>query len=153
MFERDGGFDGTKRFLCAADGHVEPALPPGRDRRFATISLPERVVACTAENGELAVATVQYRITDLAPTVRFLEERHALEGELPNVVGREVSTFGHRFGHFNLFPREPGANLRHVDATPCERFFDARQGDRELPNAARPGTLPLAFSNPIGVEP
>ncbi|MCC6663251.1 MAG: CehA/McbA family metallohydrolase [Polyangiaceae bacterium] len=106
----------------AADLHLHQA--PSVD---ADIGLPERVVAVAAEGVEFAVATDHYVVTDLAPTVRWLEQRGLLSSKLSTVVGSEVSTLGRRFGHFNVFPLKVGDNVRYVDVTPGELFADARR--------------------------
>ncbi len=106
----------------AADLHLHQA--PSVD---ADIGLAERVVAIAAEGVELAVATDHYVVTDLAPTVRWLEQRGLLTSRLQTVVGSEVSTLGRRFGHFNVFPLAVGDNVRSVGVTPAQLFADARR--------------------------
>lgn len=106
----------------SADLHLHQA--PSVD---ADIGLPERVVAIAAEGVELAVATDHYVVTDLAPTVRWLEQRGLLTTRVQTVVGSEVSTLGRRFGHFNVFPLRTDQNVRSVDVTPSELFASARK--------------------------
>lgn len=106
----------------SADLHLHQA--PSVD---ADVGLPERVVAIAAEGVELAVATDHYVVTDLAPTVRWLEQRGLLSVKLQTVVGSEVSTLGRRFGHFNVFPLKTGQNVAYTDVTPSELFASARK--------------------------
>lgn len=106
----------------AADLHLHQA--PSVD---ADISLENRVVSVAAEGLELAVATDHYAVTDLAPVVRELRAEGVLSVPLSTIVGTEVSTLGRRFGHFNVFPLEPGQNIRYRDVTPSELFADARK--------------------------
>ena len=93
----------------------------------ADISLPARVISVAAEGVELAVATDHYVVTDLAPTVAYLRERGVLSSKLLTVRGCEVSTVGHRFGHFNVFPLTPERNVVFDNTTPSELFADARR--------------------------
>ena len=106
----------------SADLHLHQA--PSVD---ADISLPIRVVSVAAEGVELAVATDHYVVTDLAPTVAFLRERGVLSNKMLTVAGTEVSTVGHRFGHFNVFPLSPERNVIYDSTTPSELFADARR--------------------------
>lgn len=126
----------------SAESHVEASLPrvvdtPGwlsADLHLhqapsvdADIGLVERVVAIAAEGVELAVATDHYVVTDLAPSVRWLEQRGLLTSKLQTMIGSEVSTLGRRFGHFNVFPLKTGSNVKYLDVTPSELFADARK--------------------------
>jgi hypothetical protein len=106
----------------SADLHLHQA--PSVD---ADISLPIRVVSIAAEGVELAVATDHYVVTDLAPTVSYLLERGVLSSKVLTVPGTEVSTLGHRFGHFNVFPLTPERNVVFENTTPSELFADARK--------------------------
>jgi len=108
--------------FISADLHLHQA--PSVD---ADVSLENRVVSVAAEGVELAVATDHYTVTDLAPTVSYLRERGILSTPLSTIAGSEVSTLGKRFGHFNVFPLEPGQNVRYRDVTPSELFADARR--------------------------
>lgn len=92
----------------------------------ADLGLAERVVAIAAEGVELAVATDHYAITDLAPTVTALRQAGLLARDVQTLRGSEVSTLGRRFGHFNVFPLQPGARLVYEDTTPSELFAAAR---------------------------
>jgi hypothetical protein len=93
----------------------------------ADISLENRVISIAAEGVEFAVATDHYVVTDLAPTVRELEEQGVLVSKLATMIGTEVSTLGDRFGHFNVFPLERGQTVKYRDVTPSELFADARK--------------------------
>jgi len=110
----------------SADLHLHQA--PSVD---ADISLPIRVVSVAAEGLEVAVATDHYVVTDLAPTVRFLREKGVLSSKLVTIAGSEVSTLGHRFGHFNVFPLALDRNVVFENTTPSSLFADAR---RQAPN-------------------
>jgi hypothetical protein len=105
-----------------ADLHLHQA--PSVD---AEIGLAERVVSIAAEGVELAVATDHYAVTDLAPTVRWLRERGILSVPLQTMIGSEVSTLGHRFGHFNVFPLRMGQNVVYRDTSPARLFADAKR--------------------------
>lgn len=106
----------------SADLHLHQAASVDAD-----IGMPERVVAIAAEGVEFAVATDHYVVTDLGPTVRWLEQQGLLTSPVQTVAGSEVSTLGRRFGHFNVFPLKPGSNVRYRDVTPSELFADARK--------------------------
>lgn len=106
----------------AADLHLHQA--PSVD---ADIGLAERVISIVAEGVEVAVATDHYVVTDLAPTVRALRRDGLLASPLSTIAGCEVSTLGHRFGHFNVFPLPSRANVVHWNTTPSALFADARK--------------------------
>jgi hypothetical protein len=106
----------------SADLHLHQA--PSVD---ADISLPARVVSVAAEGVELAVATDHYAVTDLAPTVRWLQDSGVLVTPLQTMAGSEVSTVGHRFGHFNVFPLAVHQNVKFVDRTVDQLLADARR--------------------------
>jgi hypothetical protein len=108
--------------VISADLHLHQA--PSVD---ADVSLPARVVSVAAEGVELAVATDHYVVTDLEPIVRALQSEGVLTAELATWIGTEVSTLGHRFGHFNVFPLEAHQNVRYRDTTVDELFADARR--------------------------
>lgn len=93
----------------------------------AGIGRPERIVSVAAEGIELAVATDHYVVTDYGPTVAELLLRGELARPIATVVGSEVSTVGNRFGHFNLFPMQPGTNVRYENTTPRDLFADMRR--------------------------
>ncbi len=105
-----------------ADLHLHQA--PSVD---ADVSLPARVVAIAAEGVEFAVATDHYVITDLAPTVRWMRERGALNAKLQTMAGTEVSTVGNRFGHFNVYPIPQSAKVEYEDTTAKKLFANIRQ--------------------------
>lgn len=106
----------------AADVHLHQA--PSVD---ADIGMDQRVVSIAAEGVEFAVATDHYVVTDLAPTVKRLERSGALTQHVQTMPGCEVSTLGHRFGHFNVFPLKPGAVVRFLDTDVDTLFRDARK--------------------------
>ena len=106
----------------AADLHLHQA--PSID---ADISVPLRVIAIAAEGVEFAVSTDHFVVTDLEPTVRWLRREGILNAPLLTVPGSEVSTIGHRFGHFNVFPLRTDQNVVYRDTTVDELFADARR--------------------------
>lgn len=106
----------------SADLHLHQA--PSVD---ADVSLEARVIAVAAEGLELAVATDHYVVTDLYPTVRDLVAEGVLARPLLTVPGCEVSTLWTRFGHFNVFPLPPNANVTYRDTTPAGLFASARR--------------------------
>ncbi|MEZ4223153.1 MAG: CehA/McbA family metallohydrolase [Polyangiaceae bacterium] len=106
----------------AADLHLHQA--PSVD---ADIGLAERVVSIAAEGVELAVATDHYVVTDLSPTVQWLTKRGLLTRALSTISGSEVSTLGHRYGHFNVFPLSADRNVAYWNTTPSALFADARR--------------------------
>jgi hypothetical protein len=106
----------------SADLHLHQA--PSVD---ADISFEARVVAIAAEGVELAVATDHYAITDLRPTVQALRTSGRLATPVLTMVGSEVSTVGHRFGHFGLFPLQPGDEIAYENTTPKRLFADMRR--------------------------
>jgi hypothetical protein len=104
-----------------ADLHLHQA--PSVD---ADISLPARITAIAAEGVEFAVATDHYVTTDLAPTVKWMQEKGALMAKLQTMAGQEVSTTGNRFGHFNVFPLKKEPIVAH-DTTAKKLFASIRQ--------------------------
>jgi hypothetical protein len=110
----------------AADLHLHQA--PSID---ADISLPMRVIAVAAEGVEFAVPTDHFVVTDLGPTIRWLRREGILSSPLLTVPGTEVSTIGHRFGHFNVFPLRTAQNVVYRDTTADELFADARRQSPE----------------------
>ncbi len=105
----------------AADLHLHQA--PSID---ADIGYSERVIAVAAEGVELAVATDHYVVSDLGPTVKELRKSGKLASPLMTMIGSEVSTVGHLFGHFNVFPLKMNARIGYVNTTPHQLFADAR---------------------------
>jgi hypothetical protein len=93
----------------------------------ADVSFDNRVIAVAAEGVELAVATDHYVVTDLEPTVRALQRHGHLHTPLATLPGSEISTTGHRFGHFNAFPLPLDAELAYHDVTPQALFASARR--------------------------
>ena len=106
----------------SADLHLHQA--PSVD---ADVGLAERVISIAAEGVELAVATDHYVVTDLSPTVRWLTGRGLLTRPLSTIAGSEVSTLGHRYGHFNVFPLTQARNVSYWNTTPTQLFADARK--------------------------
>ncbi len=106
----------------ASDLHLHQA--PSVD---ADIGLAERVISIAAEGVELAVATDHYVVTDLAPTVKWLRKRGILSRPVSTIAGCEVSTLGHRYGHFNVFPLTRSRNVSYWNTTPSQLFADARK--------------------------
>jgi hypothetical protein len=106
----------------AADLHLHQAASVDAD-----ISFDNRVIAVAAEGVELAVATDHYEVTDLAPTVGALVRSGRLSRPLATMPGSEISTTGHRFGHFNSFPLPLDAEIPYHDVTPQELFAAARK--------------------------
>jgi len=106
----------------AADMHLHEVSSVDAD-----VGRPERIVSVAAEGIELAVATDHYVVTDYGPTVADLLRRGELARPISTVPGSEVSTVGNRFGHFNLFPMQPGTNVRYENTTPRELFAEMRR--------------------------
>lgn len=98
----------TRGFL-AADLHLHAA--PSSD---APMSLEDRVRSLAAVGVEVGVATDHNQVTDYAPAIRAA----GLEDFVASVVGEEVTTNGHRLGHWNIFPVAPDSEpLRYKDTT------------------------------------
>lgn len=106
----------------SADLHLHQA--PSVD---ADISNAARVISVAAEGVELAGATDHYVVADLGPTIRELERSGRLTTRVLSMMGSEISTVGHLFGHFNLLPMEPGQNVNYTDTTPKQLFAEMRQ--------------------------
>ncbi len=98
----------------------------------ADISDAARVVSVAAEGVELAVASDHYTAHDLAPAVARLVERGQLARPIITIVGSEVSTVGHLFGHFNLFPVSGPPAVEYEDTRPRPLFAAMRAA---APNA------------------
>lgn len=106
----------------SADLHLHQAASVDAD-----IACSTRVVSVAAEGVELAAATDHYVVTDYAPSVAALLESGALARPILTVAGTEVSTVGHRFGHFNLFPMPLDEEVEYADTTPRALFADMRR--------------------------
>jgi hypothetical protein len=106
----------------AADLHLHQAPSVDSD-----VSLEARIVAVAAEGVELAVATDHYAVTDFYPVVRDLVSSGVLARPLLTIAGSEVSTLWTRFGHFNVFPLPPDADIEYRDTTPSRLFASARK--------------------------
>ncbi len=110
----------------SADLHLHQAASVDADVAFST-----RLISVAAEGVEVAVATDHYAVTDFAPAMARLLSRGELSTPLITITGSEVSTVGHRFGHFNVFPMPPHGHVHYENTTPHELFEDAR---RAAPN-------------------
>jgi hypothetical protein len=106
----------------SADLHLHQA--PSVD---ADISYEARVIAIAAEGVELAAATDHYAVTDLRPTVQALRTSGQLATPVLTMIGSEVSTVGHRFGHFGLFPMKVGDEVAYENTTPKRLFSEMRR--------------------------
>ncbi|MBL8740551.1 MAG: CehA/McbA family metallohydrolase, partial [Myxococcales bacterium] len=94
--------------------HSEPSYD-------APQSLDERVVSLVVAGVEVGVATDHNRVTDYRPAI----ERLGLQRFVASVVGNEVTTEEMGFGHFNIFPLEPGATPIAYRRTNPAAIFDA----------------------------
>jgi hypothetical protein len=106
----------------SADLHLHQA--PSVD---ADISYEQRLIAVAAEGVDLAVATDHYVVSDLRPTLIALRQSGRLATPVLTLVGSEISTTGHRFGHFGAFPLKPGDDIPFENTTPKRLFADVRR--------------------------
>ena len=135
--------------VLSADLHLHQV--PSVD---ADVALSTRVLSVAAEGVELAVASDHYAITDLGPTVAALRAAGKLASELMTMVGTEVSTVGHRFGHFNVFPIAPTAQIDYEDTT-ARQLFDSMR--RAAPDGViqvnHPRLRGIGYFGAFGVDP
>lgn len=90
----------------------------------SAVSLEDRVISCVGEGLDLIVATDHNFITDLAPVVEKLQ----LTRWVKSIVGNEITTRKHMFGHFNAFPltvdtNEPGNGASLFEGTIAANLF------------------------------
>ena len=108
--------------VVAADLHLHQA--PSVD---ADIACSTRVISVAAEGIEFAVASDHYTVSDLGPAVAALTNKGLLANRLITMSGTEVSTVGHRFGHFNLYPAPANADIAYENTTPRQMFGEMRK--------------------------
>lgn len=108
----------TKGWI-AADLHLHAAPSPD-----APQSLADRVRSLAAGGVEVGVATDHNRVTDYRPAIA----ETGLSKFVASIVGDEVTTEEMAFGHFNVFPLEPGSPpLRYEATNPGDIFREARK--------------------------
>jgi hypothetical protein len=108
--------------FVSADLHLHQA--PSVD---ADIACSTRVISIAAEGIEFAVASDHYTVQDLGPAVAALTNKGLLASRLITMAGTEVSTVGHRFGHFNLYPAPAKADIKYENTTPRQMFAEMRK--------------------------
>lgn len=107
----------TRGFI-SADLHLHAVPSPD-----APQSLEDRVRSLAAAGVEVGVATDHNKVTDYREAIRA----EGLGAEVASIVGDEVTTEDTQFGHFNVFPLEPGsAPLRFEGTSPSALFAEAR---------------------------
>jgi hypothetical protein len=107
--------------FVSADLHLHQA--PSVD---ADIACSTRVISVAAEGIEFAVASDHYAVGDLGPAVQAMTRAGLLANRLITAPGTEVSTVGHRFGHFNLYPAPPGTDIAYENTSPHRMFAEMR---------------------------
>ncbi len=96
--------------------HAEPSFD-------APQPLDSRILGLAASGVEVGVATDHNRVTDYTPVISAL----GLKSAFRSVVGDEVTTDEMAFGHFNVFPLEPGsAPLGYRRTSPSGILDEAR---------------------------
>jgi hypothetical protein len=108
--------------FVSADLHLHQA--PSVD---ADIACSTRVISVAAEGIEFAVASDHYTAGDLGPAVTALTNKGLLASRLITMAGTEVSTVGHRFGHFNLYPVPLKGDVNYENTTPRQMFAEMRK--------------------------
>jgi hypothetical protein len=106
----------------AADLHLHQAPSPDAD-----ISNTTRVVSIAAEGVEFAVASDHYAAGDLQPALTALAQSGELTTRLRVMRGSEITTQGHDFGHFNVFPLDSVAGIPFENTTPRALFSAVRR--------------------------
>jgi len=89
------------------------------------------VISVAAEGVEFAIPTDHYVVTDLSPSIAALTSSGLLASRVLTVPGSEISTVGHRFGHFNLYPMQPGQQITYENTTPRRMFAEMRRASPE----------------------
>jgi len=108
--------------VVAADLHLHQARSPDADIADRT-----RVVSIAAEGLEFAVASDHYAVGDLGPALAELVKSGELSSRMIVVRGSEITTTGHDFGHFNVFPLDSVAGIPFENTTPKALFGAVRK--------------------------
>lgn len=106
----------------AADLHLHQAPSPDADIANST-----RVISIAAEGVEFAVASDHYTVGDLEPALSALRRSGELTSRLLVMRGSEITTQGHDFGHFNVFPLDTVAGIPFENTTPHQLFGAVRR--------------------------
>jgi hypothetical protein len=105
-----------------ADLHLHQARSPDADIADRT-----RVISVAAEGLEFAVASDHYTVGDLGPALDELTRSGELSSRLIVVRGSEITTMGHDFGHFNVFPLDSVEGIPFENTTPKLLFGAVRK--------------------------
>jgi len=97
-------------------------------------NMNERIISLIGENVEFAVATDHNHNTDYQPTIDELEANEHITA----VVGNEVST---SYGHLNIFPLDPNANIVNQKLEAPELFSLIRKEKNDA------GVIPIIQIN------
>lgn len=101
------------RGLVACDPHVHTF----EVSRHGDASLVERMITLAGEGIELPVATDHNVFVDYRPVLEQLGLQHLMTP----VVGNEVTT---KYGHFNIFPAEPDADIPNFRAENWDELME-----------------------------
>jgi hypothetical protein len=112
--------------MVSGDFHLHMKNSPD-----SAVSLEDRVISCVGEGLELMVSTDHNFITDLAPVVKKL----GLGRWVNSIVGNEITTRKHFFGHFIAFPLQQDLSKPFNGASAYEKVTAA-----ELMAAATSGS-------------
>jgi hypothetical protein len=136
------------RGAVSAPGWIAAELHAHTAASFdAPVRARTRVASALALGVELMAVTDHNAVTDLSGAVK------ALGGRLLLVAGQEVTTQGHLFGHFNVFPLDPGrAPLRWRHTSPALLFAEARKRKKSLIQVNHPQMGSIGYFDQMGLD-
>ncbi|MGI8908061.1 MAG: CehA/McbA family metallohydrolase [Candidatus Sumerlaeaceae bacterium] len=107
----------------------------------SAVSLEDRVISCIGEGLEVLVATDHNYVTDLEPVIQKL----GLSRWGRSIIGNEITTRKHMFGHFNAFPMVANSNKPGNGASMFEKTVAAKLMEDA---AATPGEQVVQINHP-----
>ncbi len=105
-----------------ADLHLHQARSPDADIADRT-----RLISIAAEGLEFAVASDHYTVGDFGPALDELTRSGELTRRPIVIRGSEITTMGHDFGHFNVFPLDSVEGIPFENTTPKALFGAVRK--------------------------
>lgn len=111
----------------------------------SAVSLEDRVISCVGEGLDVLVATDHNYVTDLNPVI----EKLGLSRWARAIIGNEITTRRHNFGHFIAFPLVPDPTKPGNGATVFDKTIAAKLLDEA---DAAPGEQVLQVNHPRAGE-
>jgi hypothetical protein len=126
------------RGWLAADLHLHSS-----ESFDSPVAAADQVVVAATRGLDLVVLTDHDAVTGYQPPKDVV---------VPLVMpGQEVTTSGHQFGHFNVFPLEPGAALESRRTTP-RRLFRAARRRKALIQVNHPRMGSIGYFDQMGLD-